>query len=91
MLSVSTMSGTAKCGKPAGSGSATGTYTETPKIPNVKIAGSGSLLPPGPFSGKFKITKATGKLKKAHGSGTINCTQSVLTLTCKQKLTKGSL
>ena len=106
-LSVSTASGPVSCSKPAGKGTATVSYSETPNLPDVTITGTykdkfkkgtltgsfkvtGSLLPPGPYSGTFKIKKGTKKPKKAHGSGTMKCTQSVLTLTCTAKQTKGS-
>jgi hypothetical protein len=59
---------------------------------------SGTLIPP-PMSstftmtGKFKITGGTGKLRKAHGKGTMTCTSTDLTqhFTCTQVLTKGKL
>jgi hypothetical protein len=108
MLGLGTMSGSVKCGKPAGKGSASFSFTPSLSPPDVKYSGTfsdkfkqgtisgsfsitGALLPPGPFSGTFKITKGTGKLSKAHGSGKMKCTQTLLTMTCTQKLSKGKL
>jgi hypothetical protein len=60
-----------------------------------KFSVSGVLLPPPPgtMTGKFKITGGTGKLSKAHGSGTMTCSAPSITpgVTCSQVLTKGKL
>ena len=59
---------------------------------------SGTLIPPPTsttftMTGKFKVTGGTGKLRKAHGKGTMTCTSTDLTqhFTCTQVLTKGKL
>jgi hypothetical protein len=108
MLGLGTMSGSVKCGKPAGKGKASFSFTPALSLPNITYSGTfqdkfkqgtlsgkfsmtGAFLPPGPFNGTFKITKGTGKLAKAHGSGTMKCTQTLLTLSCTQKLNKGKL
>jgi len=72
----------------------TGTYSyEFGKGTTLKgtFALTGPAAPPGPFHGTFKIKKGTGKLKKAHGSGKMNCTQANLILHCTQIVTKGKL
>jgi hypothetical protein len=55
---------------------------------------TGPFVPPNsPLSGKFKVSGGTGKLSKAHGSGTMICTTSDETahMTCTAILTKGKL
>jgi hypothetical protein len=57
----------------------------------------GVLIPPSSpsvtLSGKFKIKHGKGKLRKAHGGGTITCTSSDFTrhFSCTMLLTKGKL
>ncbi len=74
----------------------TGTFSD--KFKKGTISGTykitGALIPPGPETGKFKITKGTGSLKSAHGSGKMTCQITLILpvpMSCTQKLTRGGL